>query len=618
MNQSNFNRRDFLKSACISVGALSLSGCGDEIKRDANGEPITNFGNENGFPSIDVLIIGSGGAGLRAAVAVRKKHPNLGVVVVNKGMPSRNATCMAEGGINGVVDFEHGDSHKLHAYDTVKGSDFLGDQDVITKFVEKATEAIHELDYAGMPFSRKDGGDVAARFAGGAKFERCNYAADKTGHAMMHACLDEAISSGVKFLLDNYLLDLSTDGDTCEGVVLLNIRTGDVVPILAKAVVLASGGYTRLFFNRTSTPFNATGDGIAAALRAGLAFKDPEMLQFHPTGVRNGGALITEAARGLGGKLINNKGERFMSRYSKKMELAPRDIVSRSIETEIREGRGFGEGMGSYVLLDVTHLGEEKIMGGLPQIRHVAMLFENMDLVKEPVKIRPTAHYSMGGIDVVKFDDMSTEMPGLYVAGETSCASIHGANRLGGNSLTDAAVTGKLAGEGAGDYAASRAAFGSGKKASELAQKWQARIKGIVSGSGEPNELYSLREEFGRQNWDNMGIFRTGEKLEALSETLKQIQARHAEMKIANPNLAFNTALIDYLELGNLILLARCACAGALNRKESRGAHTREDYPKRDDANFLKHTLVRLNGGEPTISYKDVVITEFPVEERKY
>ncbi|WP_298052973.1 FAD-dependent oxidoreductase, partial [uncultured Campylobacter sp.] len=410
MSESNFNRRDFLKSACISVGALSLSGCGDEIRRDADGEPIKNFGNENGLPSIDVLIIGSGGAGLRAAVAVRKKHPNLGVVVVNKGMPSRNATCMAEGGINGVIDFEHGDSHKLHAYDTVKGSDFLGDQDVIAKFVEKAIEAIHELDYAGMPFSRKDGGDVAARFAGGAKFERCNYAADKTGHAMMHACLDEAISSGVKFLLDHYLLDLSTDGDTCEGVVLLNIRTGDVVPILAKAVVLASGGYTRLFFNRTSTPFNATGDGIATALRAGLAFKDPEMLQFHPTGVRNGGALITEAARGLGGKLINNKGERFMSRYSKKMELAPRDIVSRSIETEIREGRGFGEGMGSYILLDVTHLGEEKIMGGLPQIRHVAMLFENMDLVKEPVKIRPTAHYSMGGIDVVKFDDMSTKI----------------------------------------------------------------------------------------------------------------------------------------------------------------------------------------------------------------
>lgn len=215
MSGSNFNRRDFLKSACIGVGALSLSGCGDEIRRDAGGEPIKNFGNENGLPSIDVLIIGSGGAGLRAAVAVRKKHPNLGVVVVNKGMPSRNATCMAEGGINGVIDFEHGDSHKLHAYDTVKGSDFLGDQDVIAKFVEKATEAIHELDYAGMPFSRKDGGDVAARFAGGAKFERCNYAADKTGHAMMHACLDEAISGGVKFLLDHYLLDLSTDGDTC-------------------------------------------------------------------------------------------------------------------------------------------------------------------------------------------------------------------------------------------------------------------------------------------------------------------------------------------------------------------------------------------------------------------
>jgi len=608
-----FTRREFLQSASVTLGALATA---PAVKAFAAETPK---GNEKGLPSCDVLVVGSGGSGLRAAIAVRQNHPNLSVVVVNKGMPSRNATCMAEGGINGVIDFSNGDSHELHAFDTVKGGDYLGDQDAIENFAIKATEAIHELDHAGMPFNRASDDTVARRFAGGAKYERCNYAADKTGAIMMHTCLDQAISSGVKFLLDQYLLDISTDGDECEGVVLLDMKTGDVTPLLAKSVVIATGGYTRVFYNRTSVPFNASGDGIAAALRAGLAFKDPEMLQFHPTGVRNGGALITEAARGVGGKLLNNKGERFMSKYAAKMELAPRDIVARAIETEIREGRGFGEGMGAYVLLDVTFLGEERIMNELPQIRHVGELFENMDLVKEPIKIRPTAHYSMGGIETANFKDMSTTMPGLYAVGEAACVSIHGANRLGGNSLTDASVTGKIGGEGAGNYAANRAKFGSGKNADELAKKWRERLKEITSGSSNnANEMYALREEFGKQNWDNMGVFRTAEKLELLTKTLKEIQDKHANLKLANPNLTYNTALIDYLEFGNLILLARCACLGALNRKESRGSHTREDYPKRDDVNFLKHTLVKVKDGEFTVDYKDVVITKFKPVERKY
>ncbi|MBZ7987301.1 8-methylmenaquinol:fumarate reductase flavoprotein subunit [Campylobacter canadensis] len=614
MNKESFNRRDFLKSSTIGVGVLAASSSpvsimAKELKKDST---------KNSLPAIDVLVIGSGGAGLRAAVAVRKKYPNLSVVVVNKGMPSRNATCMAEGGINGVIDFENGDSNKLHAYDTVKGSDFLGDQDAIIKFAKKATEAIHELDYAGMPFNRQKDKSVARRFAGGAKYERCNYAADKTGSIMMHTCLDEAITYGVQFLLDHYLLDIATNEGECEGVVLLNIQNGKVLPVLAKSVILATGGYTRVFYNRTSTPFNASGDGIAAALRAGLAFKDPEMLQFHPTGVRNGGALITEAARGLGGKLINNKGERFMSKYSTRLELAPRDIVSRSIETEIRLGNGFSKGMDAYVLLDVTHLGEEKIMNELPQIRHVGLLFEGMDLVKEPIKIRPTAHYSMGGIEIAKFDDMSTHLAGLYAAGETSCASIHGANRLGGNSLADAAVTGKLAGEGAGEYASKKKNFSSGKHAKELAKQWRAKIKDITNSSSNTSEFYDLREEFGQYNWDNMGIFRTGEKLQKHIKILDDIWAKYNNIKIANPNMFYNTALIEYLEFGNLILLARCACLAALNRKESRGAHTREDYPKRDDVNFLKHSLVTLKDDKLHIAYKDVVITEFAVEERKY
>ena len=449
--------------------------------------------------------------------------------------------------------------------------------------------------------------------------KRCNYAADKTGHVLMHACLDDAITAGVKFLMDHELLEIGLEDGKVEGVVLRNIQDGQIYPVLCKSLVIATGGYTRIFYNRTSVPFIATGDGIAAALKVGLGFEDPEMLQFHPTGVQNGGTLITEAARGEGGYLLNNKGERFMKNYHEKMELAPRDVVARAIETEIREGRGFGEGMSAYVLCDVRHLGKDTIMKKLPKIRHTAMLFQDIDLIEQPVPIRPTAHYSMGGIEVAKFDDMSTKIPGIYVGGEASCVSIHGANRLGGNSLTDAVVTGDLAGKGAGNYAANRAKFGSGKNADELAKKWRERLKEITSGSSNnANEMYALREEFGKQNWDNMGVFRTAEKLELLTKTLKEIQDKHANLKLANPNLTYNTALIDYLEFGNLILLARCACLGALNRKESRGSHTREDYPKRDDVNFLKHTLVKVKDGEFTVDYKDVVITKFKPVERKY
>ena len=270
------------------------------------------------------------------------------------------------------------------------------------------------------------------------------------------------------------------------------------------------------------------------------------------------------------------------------------------------------------MLLDVRHLGKDKILKALPKIRHTAILFEGIDLIEEPIPIRPTAHYSMGGIEVAKFDDMSTKISGLYTAGEASCISIHGANRLGGNSLTDAVVTGKLAGLGAADYAAKQSGFGSGKRASELAQKWQAKFKQIANGSGKANEMYDLREELGAQLWDNMGIFRTGEKLDLLSQNLEGIKARYDELHVADANPVMNTAFTDYVELGNLILLARCACLAAQKRLESRGAHTREDYPKRDDKNFLKHSIVTMNdAGELSLGYKEVVVTEFSLDGRK-
>lgn len=340
------------------------------------------------------------------------------------------------------------------------------------------------------------------------------------------------------------------------------------------------------------------------------------MLQFHPTGVANGGTLITEAARGEGGYLLNNKGERFMKNYHEKMELAPRDVVARAIETEIREGRGYGEGLGSYVLIDVRHLGKEKIMKSLPKIRHTALLFQNIDLVEQPVPIRPTAHYSMGGIEVAKIDDMSTKIPGIFVGGEASCISIHGANRLGGNSLTDAVVTGRLAGMGATNYAKD-ATFGKGEKTKQLAKMWQDKFKEIANGSGEVHEMYALREELGKQNWDNMGIFRTQAQLDALSAALEDIEARYKNIRIPDNSSVMNTAFTDYVELGNLILLSRCACLAAQNRHESRGAHTREDYPKRDDVNFLKHSIVNLKDGKLELSYKPVVVTEFSLDGRK-
>nr|WP_317403805.1 8-methylmenaquinol:fumarate reductase flavoprotein subunit [uncultured Helicobacter sp.] len=605
-----FNRRDFMKTACITAGALYVTSCSDSSNAQQEAKPSV--------PSCDVLVIGSGGAGLRAAVAVRKNNPNLSVVVASKMMPSRNATCMAEGGINGVTDFSDGDSYKLHAYDTIKGGAYLVDQDAAEKFCELAGKAIANMDYIGTLFSRNDKGGVAQRMMGGASKRRCNYSADKTGHILMHSCLDDAISNDVKFLMDHELLDIGVSDGKCEGAVLRDIQSGTIFPIACKSLVIATGGYTRIFYNRTSTPYIATGDGVAAALRAGVGFEDPEMIQFHPTGVANGGTLITEAARGEGGYLINNKGERFMKNYHEKMELAPRDVVARAIEVEIREGRGYGSGLGSYVLCDVRHLGKEKIMSALPKIRHTALLFQNIDLIEEPVPIRPTAHYSMGGVEVVKIDDMSTKIAGLYVGGEASCISIHGANRLGGNSLADAVVTGHLAGVGAGEYA-KNASFLEGAKIKALAQQWQERFKAVTSGASasDGKVMYALREELGRQNWDNMGIFRTQSKLDLLAKNLDEIQAKYDKLKVPNPNEIMNTAFTDYVELGNLILLSRCAVLAARHRLESRGAHTREDYPKRDDEKFLKHSIVSMEGNELKLSYKDVVITDYPLDGRK-
>ncbi len=611
----NISRRKFLKASAVTVGALTFSfgmnGIGASVLRAADlSRPMLSF---------DILIIGSGGAGLRAAAAALGENPQAQVCVVSKVMPSRCATCMAEGGINGVTDFSKGDSYELHAFDTVKGGDYLVDQEATLNFCGEAGRAIFELDYLGTPFSRDEQGRVKARPFGGASKVRCNYSADKTGHILAHSCLDDALTKGVKFLMDYQLLDVGVADGRVEGCVLRNIRTGDILPVKAKCVVLCTGGYTRIFWNRTSTPYIATGDGVAAAMRAGAPFMDPEMLQFHPTGVVHGGVLITEAARGEGGWLVNNKGERFMERYAKaRMELAPRDIVARAIETEIQEGRGFGRGLEAYVELDLRHLGKDKIVRDLPQIRHVGKLFEGIDLVDAPMVIRPTAHYSMGGIEVADYKTMTTRVNGLFAAGEASNVSIHGANRLGGNSLADAMVTGRLVGLGAARYVKIRADMPEGKSLLALAQQWQERYREVTSRTGK-TELFAIRERMGSLLWDKLGIFRSGDKLAALASDLADLHKEYLAVSVPNPNPVYNTLFTQYVELGSLLTCARAATFAAGERKESRGAHTRLDFPKRDDVNYLKHTLVGLDGeGRMTLAWKDVDITKFKPEERKY
>ena len=594
-----FTRRKFLQSACITISALTVNMSGIE-------KALAAAAGVGPLATCDILIIGSGGAGLRAAVAALQKNPKLNVVVVSKCMPSRSATCMAEGGINGVTDFSKGDSYELHCFDTVKGGDYLVDQESTLKFCEQAGPAILELDYLGMPFSRTAEGKVKARPFGGASKERCNYSADKTGHIVAHTCLDDALSHGVKFLMDHELLDVAVDNGRCEGAVLRNIRTGEIAPVRAKAVVLATGGYTRIFWNRTSTPYIATGDGVAAALRAGIPFKDAEMVQFHPTGVVHGGVLITEAARGEGGYLLNNKGERFMKDYAPaKMELGPRDIVARAIETEIREGRGYGQGLEAYVLLDLRHLGKEKIVHDLPQIRHVGKLFENIDLVDKPMVIRPTAHYSMGGIDVNTFDDMATVVPGLFAAGEASCVSIHGANRLGGNSLAETIVSGRIVGAKLVEFLKGYETVFSTQAMKDAATKVKGRIAALLRGTGD--DCYTLRNAMQDIMMEHVGIFRNGKDLEAGVAKLQELLERTKNMRLASGNIPGpNAELSMALRVPGMLKLALCTAYGALMRTESRGAHAREDFPERNDKEWLNRTLAYWKEGDtlPTLKYE--------------
>lgn len=560
----------------------------------------------------DIVIVGAGIAGLRAAIAAAETSDKLDVAVVSKVYPVRSHSVCAQGGTAAVM--REGDSYDLHAWDTVKGADFLADQDVVEFFVRKAPEEIVLLEHWGCPWSRTDEGRINQRPFGGHSFPRACFAADMTGFHEMHTLYGKAKEyDNVTFHDEWFVTSLIVEGGAVAGLTALQLKTGKMHAFRAKAVVMATGGYARIY-EFTTFSHTATGDGMAMAYRAGVPLKDMEFIQFHPTGLVPSGILITGGARGEGGYLINAEGERFMKRYApEKMELAPRDIVSRAETTEIMEGRGIEGPYGPYIALDLRHLGEEKINERLPLIRDVAIKLSGVDPVEEPIPIRPAAHYSMGGIHA----NIRTETPiaGLYAAGECACHNVHGANRLGTNSTSDCLVFGAIAGEQAAKHALSNG-FREISQDKLLAE--EKRVFDEILGREGDERVPVIRAEMRRIMSENVWVFRTGDKLQTALKEIKALKQRFRNIRVEDKGKPFNTGLVEALQLDFTLDLAEVTVASALARTESRGAHTRRDYPKRDDENWLKHTLAYYTREGPRLEYISVTITKWHPTARKY
>lgn len=571
----------------------------------------------------DVVIVGGGLAGCRAALEIKRLNPTIDVAVVAKTHPIRSHSVAAQGGIAAALqNVDPKDNPKAHAYDTVKGSDFLADQDAVDILTREAPEVIIELEHLGVLFSRLEDGRIAQRAFGGHSHNRACYAADKTGHAMLHELVSNLGRNQVKIYDEWYVLRLILEEGTAKGVVMYQIATGQLEILRAKAIMFGTGGYGRVY-NTTSNDFACTGDGLALSAKAGIPLEDMEFVQFHPTGLYPVGVLISEAVRGEGAYLINSEGRRFMEDYApSRMELAPRDITSRAITLEIRAGRGVnldGSAGGPFVYLDLRHLGREKIMSRIPFCWEEAHRLVGVDAVEEPMPVRPTVHYCMGGIPVntdgrvrLSADTLSE---GFFSAGECSCVSVHGANRLGSNSLLECVVYGRRTGKSIAKYVEKRAfpVF----NPDIYLQDAKEEITALLTKKGTIR-IGQLRQQFQDCMTQHCGVFRTEATMREGIKQIGELKRQYEQIYLDDRGDCWNTELIEAWELQSLMVVGEIILTSALNRQESRGAHSREDFPQRDDQNFLQHTLAYYSPDRIDINYMPVVIQDFTPVERKY
>ena len=577
----------------------------------------------------DVLIVGGGGAGLRASIAVARDHPDVSVGVISKVYPMRSHTVAAEGGAAAVIS--PADSLDDHAYDTISGSDWLADQDAVEVLVENATDELTQLEHWGCPWSREPDGHISVRPFGGMKLERTWYAADKTGFHLLHTLFQTSLKYDAITRYDEWFVTslIVADG-RCQGVTVIDLRTGTMHAIGAKSVILCTGGAGRVYPFTTNGNIK-TGDGMALAYRAGVALKDMEFVQYHPTGLPGTGILITEAARGEGGIMVNSEGRRYLEDYDlgrpldlddpkhpqkRTMELGPRDRLSQAFIKEREAGRTFDGPDGDYVHLDIRHLGEDTIDRKIPMVRELAVRYVGIDPVVEPIPVRTVVHYMMGGIDTDI--DTVTSLPGLFAAGECACVSVNGANRLGSNSLTEILVYGARAAVAAVDHAAGVRPPPQGLLEGSALAEEQRLAETLLRPNGGGETVAGIRTALQETLEEGAGIFRDQAGLEASCATIAELKARYDKLTLVDASRTFNTELMGALELGAMLDVGEAIAHSALARTESRGSHQRTDHPGRDDERFLFHSLAHRSDGDPTISYKEVTITRWPPGERVY